>query len=164
MHLSSLWWGLRRDNTRGSLSPWELVCVLPAAPPSISHSYWISHPESLGKWGKSFIFKPSLEPGIQTPEWKGQPALNQMKIKQAPGGSWQEVQLASPVLTSLGPVRVLFWEAAGLLRVLSVNMLHWVWTSNHHEFKELPGFPLSAWQSRVPGLSSETDRDRWLCD
>lgn len=53
---------------------------------------------------------------------KEQSALNQAdENKRLPeaGG-----RLASPVLTSLGLIRILFWKAAGLLWILSVNSLH----------------------------------------
>lgn len=131
--------------------------------PSISHSYWISHPESLGKWGKSLFLNLLLN--LEFKHLSGKRSLpwsRQMKIKQTPGGSWQEVKLTSPALTSLGLIRILFWKAAGLLWILSVNWLHWVRTPNHCGFKSPLGslcvtkpFPWAEFWNKKEA------RDRW---
>lgn len=106
MHWSSLWWGLRRDNTPGSLSPYKLGVSASSSLPSICHSYWISHPESLGRWGKSLFLKLlwSLEFKYLSGK-RNLPWIGQRKIKETPGGSWQEVntpQLCSSHWVVLG--------------------------------------------------------------
>ena len=74
--------------------------------PSIRHSYWISHPESLGRWGKSLFL--NLLWSLEFKYLSGKrnvPLTRQRKIKETPGGSWQEVnapQLCSPHWVVLG--------------------------------------------------------------
>lgn len=164
MHLSSLCWGLRRDNTRFPIPEGAGVRAAGCLP-SISHSYWISHPESLGKWGKSLFFNLLLNLEFNHLSGKRNlPEADRWKENSLPG-AWQERDL--PHLYS--PHWVLEFDLGGQLDYFGYDLWIWCFASGLPSlWNSKPiGFPLSVWQSLSSGLiptgtNRQLKRGAWI--